>query len=56
MAIRIELRRRALLRGALGSLLAALLGPRLTRRAPRATREAAGDRSTPTAILWIGHR
>lgn len=56
MAIRIELRRRALLQGALWSVLAALLGPRLKGRAPRAARDAAGDRSTPTPILWVGHR
>lgn len=51
MAIRIELHRRALLQGALGSLLAALVGPYLRRRSPR----AAGDAAAPTPILWIGH-
>lgn len=51
MAIRIELRRRALLQGALGSLLAVLVGPRWSRRGPRAP----GNAAAPTPIVWIGH-
>ena len=51
MAIRIELPRRALLQGALGSLLAALVGPRLRRRSSCAQ----GDPAASTPIVWIGH-